>query len=118
MSDAKTVTLKKRTTEKSGNTSYAQEGVRASLYFNKNMFKAGVTPPDEIQVTAVGLAEPGDVVVSKTMTPEQLAKIQETAAKAEKAATNAKERADKAAAKAKAAAEKAGATAAPAEEAK
>lgn len=89
------VTLRKRGTDKSGNTSYAREGVRASVYFNKQMFSG--EPPAEITLDAENLAEPGAVKPSAN-SAEKAAKAQERAAKALARAEKAKAAAEKAAA--------------------
>ena len=49
------VILTLRKIEKGGLISYARKGVRASLYFNKTMFREG-KPPQRISLTADGLA--------------------------------------------------------------
>lgn len=107
ISGAVTITLTKRLTEKGGLTSYAQPGVRASVYFSKGMFANGELPAS-ITLTGIGLALPGAAKVS----PDKAAKAAEKAAKAQARALKAQERA----AKAKAKADKASAKAAPAEE--
>lgn len=88
-------TLTKRGTDKSGNTSYSREGVRASVYFNKNMFSGDA--PSTIVIDAENLAEPGAVKPSAN-SAEKAAKAQERAAKAQARAEKAKAAADKAAA--------------------
>ena len=89
---SQTVTLTKRGTDKSGNTAYSRPGVRASVYFNKQMF-AG-EPPAEIQLVAESLAEPGQPKPGVN-TAERAAKAQERAAKAAERAQKAADRANK-----------------------
>jgi hypothetical protein len=49
------ITLTLRKIEKGGLISFARQGVRASLYFNKTMFTPG-KPPRQVILTAEGLA--------------------------------------------------------------
>lgn len=95
-----TIVLTKRNVEKSGNVAYAQDGVRASVYFNKNMF-AGNAIPETITITAAegSFALPGEIKVKAT-SPEKLAKAKELADKAALAAKKAADRAAKAQARA------------------
>jgi hypothetical protein len=69
-------TLKFRKTDKSGSSSYAIEGLRSSVYFNKGMF-AG-EPPTTLEVTlpeGFAFGEPGakPAVGIAALTPEQRA---------------------------------------------
>jgi hypothetical protein len=88
------ITLKKQGTDKAGNTRYTRDGVRASIYFNKGMFATGVTPPDEIQLSSDGLAEPGEIKVSANLN-ERAEKAIALAAKQAARAQKAVERAEK-----------------------
>ena len=101
------ITLTRRMTEKSGNTSYARPGVKASVYFNKNMFTG--EPPETIEIIAENLTEPGQIVVSADKEAKMLAKaaklaeqsvkLQEKAAKLAEKLAKAQADADKVAAK-------------------
>lgn len=92
-----------RKTDKAGGNIYAAEGIRASVYVNKSIFKDGKAPQSlEIAVPEgqeAAFAEPGAVrpVVSSA---EAIQKAQEAAAKAQAAAEKAAARAAKAAARA------------------
>lgn len=74
------ITLTKRKTNNSGNTSYARDGVRASVYINKQMFTG--TPPETIELDAENLTEPGAARVGKDPA-KALAKAAERATKAQ-----------------------------------
>lgn len=92
-----------RKTDKAGGNIYAADGIRASVYVNKSIFKDGKAPQSlEISVPdgqEAAFTEPGAVrpVVSSA---EAIAKAQEAAAKAAAAAEKARVRAEKAAARA------------------
>ena len=68
-------TLKFRKTDKSGSSSYAIEGLKSSVYFNKGMF-AG-EPPASLEITlpeGFSFGEPGQTRPGvASMTPEQRA---------------------------------------------
>lgn len=91
-------TLTLRKVHKNGNASYSQEGVRASVYVNKQMFADG-NPPETIEFGAPNLAQPGQKT-AKSVDPEVQAererKAAERAAKAQERASKAQERARKA----------------------
>lgn len=93
-----------RKTDKAGGNIYAAEGVRASVYVNKSIFKDGKAPQSlEISIgegnDGVAFSEPGAVrpVVSSE---EAIAKAKAAAEKAQVAAEKARVRAEKAAARA------------------
>jgi hypothetical protein len=88
------ITLKKQGTDKAGNTRYTRDGVRASIYFNKGMFATGVTPPDTIELSSDGLAEPGEIKVSANLN-ERAEKAIALAEKQAERARKAVERAEK-----------------------
>ena len=91
-----TVEFKKRNVEKSGNIAYARDGVRASIYFNKNIFAGGAQPESIVMTFPAGvLAEPGATVV-RASSPEAQAKVKALAEKAQAAAAKAVARAEKA----------------------
>jgi hypothetical protein len=56
----RTATLKKVSTQKNGLTTYTEEGVGASVYINRTVFKGDA--PDTIQIVAVNLTKPGENV--------------------------------------------------------
>lgn len=69
-------TFKQRKTDKSGSTSYAMDGVRSSVYFNKGIFNGN--PPATIEITSdVPFTTPGEaakVGIAK-LSPEERAKM-------------------------------------------
>lgn len=85
-----TISLTKRNVEKSGNVAFAQAGVRASVYFNKNMFADGATIPESIEISVPGdvnpFAQPGAAPSGPKpkRTPEELQKALAAAREARK----------------------------------
>lgn len=95
-SGAITLTLKR--IQKNGIATYNQEGVNASVYFNKTMFVGD--PPQNVQIIAAGLTKPGESpvagrAVDQTKLTERATKAQERAAKALERANKAKANAEK-----------------------
>ncbi len=95
-SGAITLTLKR--IQKNGIATYNQEGVNASVYFNKTMFVGD--PPKNVQIIADGLTKPGESpvagrAVDQTKLTERATKAQERAAKALERANKAKANAEK-----------------------
>jgi hypothetical protein len=87
-------TLKQRAVNKNGLIAYQEDGVKASVYFNRTMFKNPDQPPAELTISGEGLAEPGDATAraTKARSPEQLAKLQQRLEKQEAAAAKAAQR--------------------------
>jgi hypothetical protein len=86
------ITLTLKRIQKNGIATYNQDGVNASVYFNKTMFTG--EPPQTVQIVADGLTKPGESpVAGRQVDP---AKMQERATKAQERAKKAQERAEKA----------------------